>query len=336
MCNYPLTEPPVKKRTRDFLFSGRLPVLAVIAVSTALLPAQSNRSSSQLSYLSSSSSGTPESSSESSSMSGDPSSALPSAPEPSRDHNERFGVPYAANETFGFLSRIGVGADVGPLGIGIKGAVVLTPSIDGRLDTNFFSYQSGHFDIDGWNVTANLHMASTAAKLDWYPFNSVWRLSPGIMLFNGNELSGKGFIAGGTSFSINGKTYYSAKDNPATGATPLNGNGLLGFHRHQPAFTLTGGFGRFIPRSHRHWSFPSEFGVVFTGAPTVDVKLAGWACTDKAETDCGDVNSPSSSIGNDFNSNLNTALARWRHDLSGIQVYPVFTYSVVYSFTLPR
>lgn len=258
-------------------------------------------------------------------------------PEPSpRNREDREGVPWQGKEIFGFGSRAGIGADVGPLGIGIKGAVILTPAIDARMDVNFFSYQSGNFKINEWTVAANLHLNSAGAKVDFYPFNSIWRISPGIMFVNGNQLSGKGSIAGGSSFDINGKTYFSAKENPLTGATPLNGTGTLGFHANRPAFTVSGGFGRFIPRSHRHWSFPSEFGVVFTGAPTIDVKMAGWACTDFKETQCGDVSSSSNPIGADFNSHLNTALARWRRDLNVVQIYPIFTYGVMYSFTLPR
>src|ERR1035438_4330607 len=87
------------------------------------------------------------------------------------------------------FSRIGIGADVSPLGIGIKSAIVLNDYFDARLMGNFFNYNSARFEIEGFNVNANLHMASAAAALDWYPFNSIWRLSPGVIFFNSNQIS---------------------------------------------------------------------------------------------------------------------------------------------------
>ena len=231
------------------------------------------------------------------------------------------------------LSRIAVGTGVGPLGIGIRGATVLTEYFDARIDGNFFSYKP-KFQINGFDAVTNFHLASIGAKLDWYPTNSVWRISPGIMFYNGNQFSALLTADAGTSFDINGKTYYSADPNKVSGATPVSGTVALGLNRNKPAFTLTGGFGRFIPRSHRHWSFPGEFGVAFTGAPTLDIKLSGWVCTDKKELNCSDLTNPANPVAIQFNNSLNTALARWRRSLSSVTVYPIFSTGVMYSFDI--
>ena len=183
-------------------------------------------------------------------------------------------------------------------------------------------------------MNANLHLASAAASLDWYPFNSIWRLSPGVMFFNGNQISMATNIVPGTSFTLNNQTFYSASANPATGATPLAGSGVLGLNTTRPAATITGGFGRFIPRSNRHWSFPSEFGVAFTGAPSANVNASGWACLDAAQTQCSNLGDSKNPVAVEFNNALQTALTRWRKDLSRVQVYPIFSYSVVYSFNI--
>lgn len=270
---------------------------------------------------------------------GDPAAAeilLPAAPEPayaggSYDHYE---VAPAATWHQAPFSRIGIGADVSPLGIGIKSAIVLNHYFDARVMGNFFNYDSGRFEVDGFNVDAKLHMASAAASLDWYPFGSIWRLSPGVIFLNENELSGTGTITPGTSFTLAGQNYYSASANPVTGATPLLGTGVLGLHTHRPALTLTGGFGKFIPRSHRHWSFPSEFGVAFTGAPTINVNVTGWACLDAKQTKCSNVGDPTNPIAIEFNNSLQSRLSSWRRDLNKIPVYPLFSYSVVYSFDI--
>lgn len=253
-------------------------------------------------------------------------------PAPPRDHPVE---PYPTNRYLAPLSRVGIGADISPLGIGIKGAVNLNLFMDARLDADFFSFSSGRFEIEGVNADASLHMDSAAALVDFYPWSSVWRLSAGLMFLNGNQFSGTTRIAGGKSFTLDGQTFYSANANAATGASPITGTGVLGFHARNPAVVLTGGFGNFVPRAYRHWSFPSEFGVIFTGAPTVNVNLSGWACLDAAETQCSRLSNSSNPVAIEFNNALNAQLAKWRRGLSNFPIYPVFTYSVIYSFDLP-
>ena len=181
---------------------------------------------------------------------------------------------------------------------------------------------------------ANVHLASVEALVDAYPWASVWRVSAGVMLMNGNQLSGTTRIASGTSFNLDGLTFYSANPNVATGATPVTGSGLLGFHANQPAAIVSGGFGKFIPRSERHWSFPSEFGVIFTGAPTINVALNGWVCKDKTQTDCSNLSDPANPVTIQFNNALQAQLGKWRRTLNDFPIYPIFSYGVVYSFNI--
>jgi hypothetical protein len=232
------------------------------------------------------------------------------------------------------FSRIGIGADVSPLGIGIKGAIVLDDYFDLRADGDYFNFNSSHFDIDGFNANVNLHLASAAVSVDWYPFNSIWRLSPGLLFYNANQLLVAAKLTPGTSFTLDGQDYYSATANAATGATPLTGAGILGLHTTRPAFTVAGGFGRFVPHSNRHWSFPTEFGVAFTGAPSANVNVSGWTCLDKAQTQCSNISDKSNPVSIDFNNSLQSSLTKWRRDLAKVQIYPLFSYSVVYGFNI--
>lgn len=232
------------------------------------------------------------------------------------------------------LSRLGLGANVSPLGIGINGTTVLSDFFDLRLMGNFFGYTSSDFEVEGFRADMNLHLSSMAASIDWYPFNSVFRLSPGVMFYNGNQISGSASVASGTDFSLDGQTFYAAAANSVTGATPFRFSANIGLHPRPVAFTAAGGFGRFVPHSKRHWSFPSEFGVVFMGAPTLDVATSGWICLDYAQTQCSDIGNPGNPVGQQFNSALQTQLAKWRADLGSVRVYPMFSYSVVYSFNI--
>lgn len=261
---------------------------------------------------------------------------LPESPEPMAGggSDEPANVPWDEKKHYQPLSRVGIGADISPLGVGIKSATILTQYFDARLMGNLLGINTGKVEVEGFEGQANFHLASVASSLDWYPLDSIWRLSVGALIYNGNQISMTTEIVPGTSFSLNHTTYYGATANPATGVIPLNGSAVLGIHRHEPAFTLSGGFGKFVPRSNRHWSFPSEFGVAFTGAPTINVNPAGWVCKDQAQTQCGNVSDTSNAVAVEFNNDLQATLTKWRKDLSAVSIYPLFSYSVVYSFNV--
>ena len=241
---------------------------------------------------------------------------------------KREGVPWAADWHQPPFSRIGIGANISPLGIGIEPAIVLNQYFDARFPLNFFNFTSARFEVDGFNINANLHMATAGASVDLYPWNSVWRLSAGMMFVNDNQISAATSIVPGTSFTLGNSTYYSSA------ADPLTGSAILGLHTVKPAPMASFGFGRFIPRSNRHWSFPTEFGVIYMGAPTLTVNTSGAVCTDKAQTKCSDVNQQGNPVGAAFNSDLQARLALWRKDLDRVKFYPIFSYSVVYSFNI--
>lgn len=252
---------------------------------------------------------------------------VPAAPEPA-GNPQREAVPWDAEWHQQPFSRIGIGADISLLGIGIKAATPLDQYLDARFLLNFLGYNTGRIEVEGFNINANLHMASAGAVVDLYPRNSVWRVSAGLMFYNGNQFSGTTSIVGGTSFSLGKTTYYSST------ANPLTGSAVIGFHTVTPAPIVSFGFGRFVPHSNRHWSFPAEFGVMYMGAPTLTVTTAGSVCTSKAQTNCSDIGNPNNPLAIDFNNNLQAKLATWRKDLGKVKLYPIFSYSVVYSFNI--
>jgi hypothetical protein len=243
---------------------------------------------------------------------------------------EKYRAPWEGEERWRIFSRVGVGADVSPLGIGIKGATILTNTIDWRLMGNFLNWTSSSFEVSGARVSGTIHLASLQTAVDWYPRNSIWRLSAGALLWNGNQVSAKGTEAAGTSFTLDGTTYYSSETDP------VGGTGAVGLHGNEPAFTASFGFGRYVPHSGRHWSFPSEFGVVFMGTPTLNLTPSGTVCTTAADLTgtCSSVTDTSTPVGAQFNQSLDNAEARWRHSLGRVTLYPIFSYGVMYSFTV--
>jgi hypothetical protein len=229
------------------------------------------------------------------------------------------------------FSRIGIGVDVATLGVGVDASIVLTEYFDARLSGNYFAFNNGRIEADGVNVYAGLHLASAAASLDFYPFNTPIRLSAGLLFYNTSHASGNLRVAPGTGFTMNGEKFYAG----SAGTTPLTGVASIAFHSIQPAPTLTFGFGKFIPRSGRHWSFPSEYGVAFTGAPAIKVNMQGTVCSDPALTMCSEVSDTSNPVGAQFNTALQAKLAVWRRDLGRVQIFPILSGGVTYSFNTP-
>ena len=233
-------------------------------------------------------------------------------------------------DSVGPFSRIALGAGLSPLGIQLQAATNLSSHFNLRATGNFFNY-STNFTNSGITATAKLNLASAGASVDVYPFRAGFRISPGLLFYNGNQLTATTAVPGGTSFTLNGTTYYSANANSTTGATPVNGNATLGLNTTKPAFTITTGWGNMIPRNG-HWSFPFEIGVAVIGAPSVNVNLGGWACYDPAQTECTNISSTTNPIAIAIQSNLTAQVAKWTTDLNPLKTYPIVSAGVAYSF----
>ncbi|MGA8042500.1 MAG: hypothetical protein WCA37_06830 [Terracidiphilus sp.] len=229
------------------------------------------------------------------------------------------------------FSRYAIGAVLSPMGPGAELTTYLNNHFNVRATGNVFSY-STTFTASGFPANASLNMASARISGDIYPFNHGFRLSPGLMMYNGNELTASSNLSGGSSFTLNGNTYYSANANPATGATPLSANALMGLHTNKPAFTMTAGWGNTIPRNG-HWSFPFEVGAAFIGSPSVQANLSGWACVDPAQTMCTNVASTTDPIALQIQSDLNGQIAKWKNDLDPLKTFPLVSFGVAYSFS---
>ncbi|HEY1983768.1 MAG TPA: hypothetical protein VGG85_00075 [Terracidiphilus sp.] len=228
------------------------------------------------------------------------------------------------------FSRVGFGVGVSPLGVQLSMTTNLNPHFNVRTTGNLFNY-STNFTTEGINADAKLDMKSVGTALDIYPFHKGFRISPGVLFYNTNQLTATASVPGGTSFTLNNQNYYSANANSTTGATPINGNALLSLHKTNPAFTVTTGWGNTLPRNS-HWSFPFELGVALTGAPSLNVNLGGWACYDRAQTLCTNINSKTDPIALEIQSNLHTQVAKWTSDIEPLKTYPIASFGVAYSF----
>jgi len=229
------------------------------------------------------------------------------------------------------FSRIAFGAGVSPLGIQMQVATNINEHFNLRGTGNIFKY-SPNFTTNGLTIDANLNLASAGLALDVYPFRAGFRISPGILFYNGNQVTASDSVAGGTSFTLNSQTFYSASANAATGATPVSGSATLGLNATKPAFTITGGWGNMIPRKGGHWSYPFEIGVALVGAPPLTANLTGTACYDQAQTECTNLASTTNPIAIAVQNDLQAQIVKWQNDLNPLKTYPIVSAGIAYSF----
>jgi hypothetical protein len=232
------------------------------------------------------------------------------------------------------FSKLAVGPSFSPLGIGVDLTTNLNRRLNLRASGSMFD-QPIHFTTNGFHADAQIKLASSRASLDIYPFRNGFRVSPGLIVYNQNRITGTESIAGGSSFTLNGDTFFSANTNAATGAVPVNGSALLNMHATRPAFTITAGWGNPLARNG-HWSFPLEAGIALAGAPVVNVKLAGWACLDQAETQCANISNLNNPIAVQIQNDLQAEIGKWSKDLDPLKTFPIVKGGVTYSFNLRR
>jgi hypothetical protein len=231
--------------------------------------------------------------------------------------------PYFAPAPF---SRLAFGAGISAMGINMQAAVNANRCMNLRAVGNFFNYTVNNISVSGLQMSGKLNMASAGASIDFYPFpNHGFRLSPGALFYNQNALSATVMAPGGTSFTLDGFTYYSSEANPVTGS------GNLGLNTQKPAFTMTSGWGNMISRRGGHLSFPIEIGAAFIGSPSVKMALtSGQVCANPQGTEaCYNV------VGNaQINSNLQAQVAKYQNDLNPLRIYPIFSCGVAYNLSL--
>ena len=219
-----------------------------------------------------------------------------------------------------------IGGGISTWGGNMKIAVIANRYMNLRGVGNYFTYSLNNVSLNGLNASGTLNFATAGASVDFYPFpNHGLRLSPGVMFYNHNQVASTVVAPGGTSFSLDGYTYYSSQANPVTGTAGL------GLHTQNPAFTMTTGWGNMIPRRGSHLSFPVEIGAAFIGSPSVSMALlSGQVCEDPQGTiGCIDV------VGNSqIESNLQAQQAKYQSDVNPFRFYPIFTAGMAYSFNL--
>ncbi|MGE0392135.1 MAG: hypothetical protein AB7I25_02945 [Vicinamibacterales bacterium] len=212
--------------------------------------------------------------------------------------------------------KAGVAFKFGVLGAGVDVAVPVGSRVNIRGGFSGLSL-SHEFEDDGLILDASLKLRSASAHLDWFPFGGGFHLSPGVMLYNGNELDATVRAEPGRTFDLGNESYRS---NPAD---PVTGRASVVFKRVAPSLMM--GWGNVVPRT-KWWSIPFELGVVFSKAPTATLGLTGSVC-DPSGVNCRSVASDAS-----VQADVRTQEADINDAIDVLRFIPVFSIGVAFSF----
>ncbi len=218
-----------------------------------------------------------------------------------------------------FLRRYGIGTYSSPLGFGGRLAVSLAPRLNLRVGASYFSFGMTR-SVSNIPFSANVKLQSEQASLDWYPFHNSFHLSPGILFGSSNRAFGSASITAGSSFTLNGVTYYSSSTNP------VHASGSVLMAHTAPTFTV--GWGDWVRgERQRHWAFPFEMGFAYVGDPTTLLNFSGTACTDPAQQFCHNIATDSS-----IQANIAVEKQKLQNDANDLRFYPIVAGGIVYRF----
>jgi hypothetical protein len=212
------------------------------------------------------------------------------------------------------FSRIGIAVKVSTLGAGIEAATPLFSKFNLRGGFNMFRYSRPIAD-NGIQYNGQLRFQSAEAHLDWFPIRRI-HVSPGLLLYNGNQIAATASVPGGQSFSAGGTTYVSDPSNPVTGT------GKMDFMRVAPS--IMAGIGNLVPRNGKRFSFLFEAGVAYQGSAHVALNLAGNVC-DTTGTFCRSISGDSA-----VQANIQAQAVKLQNDV--YRFFPIISLGVGFSF----
>jgi hypothetical protein len=161
-----------------------------------------------------------------------------------------------------------VGIKASSLGIGGEFGVSMTRLLDFRAGFNAFNF-SHTFKNNGIDYNGTLQLRSADALLDIKPLGDWFHISPGVLFYNGNQITAKTNVPAGQVFDLGNVSFKSSLTDP------IGGTGKMTVPKAAPMVLF--GFGTLVPHNH-HFTFYNDFGVVFQGSPKTTLNLTGSAC----------------------------------------------------------
>jgi hypothetical protein len=214
------------------------------------------------------------------------------------------------------LPRFGLAAGVSTLGVGVQAATAVTRRSNVRFGFNAFSYEDT-VGIGGVPYDSTLSLRSAEVVYDLYIAGPL-HISPGLMVYDGNEGNGTTSIAPGQSFRVGGVTYVSQPGNPVSGTVEIDAR------KAAPMILI--GVGNLLPRNRRRLTVNFEAGVVFQGSPNSLLRLIGGACNPGGSACVDAATNPL------VQATVQSEQARINNELTAFRYYPVVSLTFGYRF----
>jgi hypothetical protein len=223
------------------------------------------------------------------------------------------GPSHGGEVSGGAFSSVGVGVQLSTLGVGIEADTPLVHKFNLRAGFNMFRY-SRPITNDGIQYQGSLRFQSVEAHLDYYFLGPV-HVSPGVLLYNGNQVTATAVVPAGQSFSLGGTPYQSGG---------VNGSGLVDFVRVSPTVML--GIGTLVPRNGRHFGYMAEIGAAYMGPANVVLNMTGSVC-DPTGVNCRTIASDPT-----VQANILAQQNKIQNDIYPYRFYPILSVGVGYRF----
>ena len=162
-----------------------------------------------------------------------------------------------ASAGFAQAADFGLYGTAGTVGFGGGVAATFSDHFGARLGYTTYEYSVNDLEESDLVLDGKAKIGGAQAFLDWHPFGGGFRMSVGAVE-NASLSAHAEPIAG--SYTLNGTTYSASDIGSATGTGK--------YDSISPYAGL--GFGRALSRDGR-FAFSADFGLVFTGAPEVEL-----------------------------------------------------------------
>lgn len=202
------------------------------------------------------------------------------------------------------------------LGAGIEFARPI--ATHSNLRAQFYTFIYGRpVNSDGITYNVNLTLRSLQVNYDWFPFHGRFHISPGLVVYDGNQATANLSVPAGQPVGFATNTVSSPKD-------PIHGDASIRYRRVAPAFLV--GWGNPIRRKPHHFSVSVDLGVIFLGQPKLTFDLSGSGC-DAGGLGCSPIDTTAAGV-----SDIANEQSKINGDISSLRYYPVVSIGFGYAF----
>lgn len=202
-------------------------------------------------------------------------------------------------------AEVGVTGDLGTTGAGLHLSVPVQSHLNARFGVNALNYSySGNTSSVDYDFKLKLRTAE--ALLDWFPGDSQFRLSGGV-IYNGNKVDARAKPNSTGTYTLNGHIYTAADAGVI--------NGRVDFRKLAPYLGL--GWGNAVAKN-KGWGFSADLGVMFQGSPNVSLTHSGCAADPSI---CGQLDA-----------DVSAESRKLVDEVDSFKAYPVIRVGVSYRF----